>query len=187
MTEKIGKYRIKIDNDILRVTYRYTFSDLIGGVGYLAGFAFGIMALYVAFRDFTWESIYNLNFWFVSIVGIILFGFCLYIIALALYNPSSGIIEINKPKNEVIIRDFPKNTIIEVSAIASIYCVLTKTSRPLQKYGMFTIRTKNGKEIECFIVRSSMPIDLGKKIEKDIYDTTMGLRTRIFDFINGRM
>ena len=183
MTDKIGKYRVKQNDDNLRITYVYTFSDLIGGFGHIVGFLFGLMTLYVVFKDFSTDIIYTFKFWFLFSIGLFLSCYLLYTLILALYSPRSGIIQVNRQKGEIIIRDFLKKQVLEISSIASIYCEINKTKRPKQNYGMFIIGTKNGKRIECFIIRSSIPIALDKKIEKDIYDTTTKLRTRIMEFI----
>ena len=183
MTEKIGKYRIIQDNENLRIRYIYTFSDIIGSLIYMIGASLGILILYALVAKFSVDQLSTVKFWFVLIMAGWITVYCLYILFLGLMNPRDGLIQINKPKGIMIIRDFMKKEIVEISSIASIYCEITEVHKPKQKYGMFTIGRKDGKKIECFIIRSAIPIDLGREIEKDIYETTRKLRSRIMEYI----
>lgn len=183
MTEKIGKYRLIQDNENLRIRYIYTFSDIIGSLVYLIGASLGILILYVLVEKFSVDQLSTIKFWFVLLMALWLTGYCLYILFLGLMNPRDGLIQINKSKGIMIIRDFMKKEIVEISSIASIYCEITEVHKPKQKYGMFTIGTKDGKKIECFIIRSAIPIDFGRDIDKDIYETTRKLRSRIMEYI----
>jgi hypothetical protein len=149
----------------------------------MIGAALGILILYVLVEKFSVDQLSTIKFWFVLVMAGWIAGYCLYILVLGLWNSRDGLIHINKPQGTMIIRDFMKKEIVEISSIASIYCEIAEVHKPKQKYGMFTIGTKDGKKIECFIIRSAMPFDMGRKIDKDIYNTTLKLRSRIMEFI----
>ncbi|HEX3009781.1 MAG TPA: hypothetical protein VHO90_19420, partial [Bacteroidales bacterium] len=175
LNEKIGKYRIQESNGALKVTYAYSFGDIFGMLFYILGLVAGILLLYVAFKDFTKESLSSFNFWMMLVAGGVLGGWFLYIIIMSLYNPSKGVLQVDKARQVMIVRDFLREETIPLSQIHCMYCKIDESYRPRQKFGMFIVGKKTGEQLECFIVRSSIPLDLGKRIEKDIYDTSRKL------------
>ena len=183
MKELNGKYRIRKDNNTLRISYVFTISDIFGGLLYLIGLLLGILLLYVDSFNYTIEKLYTFRFWLLLLVGGFLTIYFLYILTLSFYNPLKGIIEVDKSNQEIIIRNFFKKEKVKFSSIGTMFCEITETKNPRQKYGMLIIKKLNGEKVECFIIRSSIPIDLGRKIDKNIIDTTNQIKKSIAEFI----
>lgn len=177
------KYRILEEKDSLQITYTYRLSDIFGGFMYLIGLSLGILLLYVDLYGFNIDKLYTFNFWILLLVGGFLTIWFLYMMILGLYNPIKGVLQVNKSDDVIIIRDFLKEDRIPISSIRTMYCEIIESNKPRQKYGMFMIGMQNGNKIECFIIRSSISIDLGRKIDKDIYDTANQIKKTINDFI----
>jgi len=183
LIDKIGKYKITQDKNSFRITYIFTLSDIFGAILYLMGLSLGILLLYLAINRFGIDKVYTFNFWFFLIFGGFLIIWCLLMLIFGFYSPQKGILQINRNNNEIIIRDFLKTVKINSSSVRTMYCELIDSNRPRQKYGMFIIGLQNGDKIECFIIRSTIPIDLGRKLDKDILDTANQIKKKINDFI----
>lgn len=189
MTERIGKYRIKETDSSLQVHYIYSFSDLIGSVFYLLGIAMGLLVLFAKIKNFEIENLYSFGFWFVTVVGGFLLCYFMYLIILGLYKPLNGVLQVDALKKEIIISDFLKKEIIKFSEIGTMYCEMVDEQnhdQARQLYGMFTIKKNGGETLECFIIRSSISVDIGRKVNKDIMDTAKQIKTRIFSFISSK-
>ncbi len=183
MIERVGKYRIRTKENSLSISYIYSFSDIIGAILPFLGIVLGVMILYVVFKDFENNDLEQFSFWFLLVIGGLLAIWFLYFAVIALYSPSKGILQVDKINKEIIIRDFMKVKKIHFTDVHTIYMDLIKESRPKQKYGMLIIGTEEGEKHECFIIRSSMSFDLGRGVDKDIYDTAKTIKKAIYDFM----
>jgi hypothetical protein len=180
MKERIGKYKLIDRKDDLQVHYIYGISDLISVLFYLLRLALGGMFLYISIIRFDADSISDYDFWLLAVVGMGLVLFFLYLLVAGLYKPHSGVFQVDKKKKYVVVRDLFKSEIISFNEIRSLFCEIIFTKKPNQKYGMMYIGTSSGEKKECFIIRSSIPIDLGRKVDKDILSTANSVKNRIY-------
>jgi len=180
MTQRIGKYRVYEDDASFKIRYHYTFSDIIGSIGFLVSFLLGLLLLYVSVRTFNSDKI---NSWVILLVSIVLILFGAYTLISGFYNPTGGILQIDKTRQVLIIRDFLKVETIQNELIASITYELKSGVRPRILYSILLLRLHDGTKKECFIIRSSTPIDLGRAVEKEIHSVSRKLRDLISDVI----
>lgn len=168
MTSRIGKFKISDDETEFSISYRFTFSDLIGSLWYLLMFFLGGLILFSYYKTYSIYRLYGFSDWVLGLSGLFIFSFGAYLLAAGLYNPSSGIFRVDKIKQEAKLVDFLKSETIPINNITSIYHEIRTSYKPKMKYAMLCLRLSNGDKKECFIVRSNIPFDLGRKVEKDL-------------------
>jgi hypothetical protein len=153
---------------------------MIGSVWLVLSFLLGLLFLFLSIRTFHYDKI---NSWLTLLVstGLILFG--AYSLISGFYNPTKGILQIDKTRNVLIIRDLFKTEFIQNELIANITYDLKSNVKPRMLYSMLSLRLHNGDIKECFIIRSSASIDLGKSVEKDIHLISKKIRDMISNAI----
>lgn len=180
MTENIGKYKIFIEDNGLKIRYRYSFSDLIGGLWFLLMIVVGILLLTTAHKTF---NLYQFNSWLVLTCGVGLLGFGSYLLVVGLYNPTKGVFQVDKTQSTIIIRDFLKTHSVDIDNFLNLTYKLESSTRPRTNYAVITLTLKDKKKIDCFIIRSSIPIDLGRRVDKELHKVSRQLRDRIIQAI----
>ncbi len=168
MITQIGKFKILEEETKFSITYRFTFSDFLGSLWYLLTLFIGGLILYACYTK--WDTNNNISFsnLIQGIIGLFVFSFGAYLLAGSLYNPRRGIFSVDKIKQEVKILDFLKTETIPINNISSVFHEMRTSNKPKMKYVMVCIRLKNGDKIDCFTVRSSIPFDIGRKVDKDL-------------------
>lgn len=179
MKTRIGKYIVSEDAKSFSISYRYTFSDLIGSFWFLLMLSLGFFLLYTCYKTFTIDNLHDYSAWTVGIGGLGLSLFGAYLLAVGLYNPKKGIFRVNKLKQELKIVDFLKSVTIKLEELNSVYYEVKTSYKPKMKYAMLCIRLTDGTKKDCFIIRSSIPIDLGHKVDKDLNTISRQLRDKI--------
>lgn len=139
----------------------------------------GFFLLYTYYKTFTIDKLHDFNAWTVCISGLWLSLFGAYPLAAGLYNPRKGIFRVDKLKQELKIIDFLKSETIKLEVVNSVYCEVKTSYKPKMKYAMLCIRLTDGTKKNCFVIRSSIPIDLGRKVDKDLNTISRQLRDRI--------
>ena len=179
-TIKIGKYKITEDENHLSVRYRYTFSDLIGSIFYLISFMLGSFFLYALHIRF---NIHSFSSWFELIIsiGLILYG--AFFVYGGLYNPINGVFEFDKKREIIIIRDLFKTEKYEKKLVQSFSYEITEKSKPKTLFSTISLKLKDGTKTDCFIVRSSIPVDIGRELTKDIHDVSRKIRDKLSNAI----
>ncbi len=179
MKSRIGKFIISDDEKKFSISYRYTFSDFIGSIWYLVLIFIGGLILFSYYKTLNTEKLYNYSDLLLGLFGLFIFSIGSYLLLAGLYNPSNGIFRIDKIKQEVKIIDFLKSETIPFNNISSI-CYEIKTSfKPKMKYAMLSIQLINGNKKDCFIIRSSIPFDVGGKVDKDLILVSRQLKIEI--------
>jgi low affinity Fe/Cu permease len=173
MTQKIGKYKVYENETNLKIRYIYTYSDIIGSIWFLLSFLLGLLLLFVSFRTFSFDKT---NSWLILLVAIGLTLFGTYMLIAGFYNPTKGVLQIDKTKQILIIRDLLKTEIIKNELIANVTYDLKKQTRPRMLYSMLSLRLYDGTIKECFIIRSSASINTGRQGEKEIHSISRKLR-----------
>ena len=172
----IGKYIIYEDPEKLSVKFRYTFSDVIGGFWLLLMAIIGTLIFYSFANKFKIDSIKD---WLFTIIGIVMFGYGTFFLFAGLYNPVKGIFRIDKLKGKITIADILKSETIDISNVSGAFYTIHENYRPKMKYVMISLRLTDGETKDCFIIRSSIPFDLGRKVDKDLHTVTRKVRDRI--------
>jgi len=173
MTQIIGKYKVYENETNFKIRYHYTFSDLIGSIWFLLSFLLGLLLLFVSFRTFSSD---RTNSWLLLSVSIGLTIFGTYMLIAGFYNPTKGVLQIDKSRQILIIRDLLKTEIIKTELIANVIYDLKTQTRPKMLYSMVSLRLRDGMLKECFIIRSSTFIDTGRQGEKEIHTISRKLR-----------
>lgn len=176
MTTQFGKYKVLESNNSFEIHYRYTFSDIVGSLIYLLSFILGLLLFYVSFKNFHSAIIVSIIF---LIVGFILFFFGGYALIGSLYRPIRGMFQIDKIKKEIIIREFFKLERIKTDLVESISYDFIRSNKPKKVHSVLYIKLIDGKKKDCFIIRSSMPFDTGRELDKDIHSLSRQLRESI--------
>jgi hypothetical protein len=184
MRTQIGKYILKEDEYKFSISYRYTFSDLLGGFWFLLMLLLGLFMLLTYYKTFTKESLYNFTSWAIGLIGLFLSLFGTYLLAAGLYNPRGGIFRADKLKQEVTLADILKSETIPFINISSVFHNIESSRKPRTKYSMLCLRLTNGELKKCFVVRSGIPIDVGRKVDKDLNIVSRQLRDAISKAIN---
>ena len=179
MKTRIGKYIISEDAISFRISYRYTFSDLIGCFWFLLMLSLGFFLLYAYYKTFTIDKLHDFNAWTVGIFGLGISLFGAYLLAAGLYNPGKGIFRVDKLNQEVKIVDFLKSETVKFDKVNSVFSEIKTSYKPKMKYAMLCIRLADGTKKECFVIRSNIPFDLGQKVDKDLNTISRQLRDRI--------
>jgi hypothetical protein len=182
METKIGKYRIIEDDQSLKIIYQYTISDLIGSIWFLLTFLLGLLLLYVSHSFFVTENVRNLNAWVTGVTGLWFFLFGGYLLVMAAHNPGNGIFEVDKKKRVLVIRDFLKSEIMAWGDVVLVFYKIERNLRPTSaasKYAIIGLKLKDGNTKECFIVRSHIPFDIGRKVDKDLHIVSRALKDRV--------
>jgi hypothetical protein len=177
---RIGKYKIFEKDKSLKIKYVYTFSDLFGLLINLIGFSLGLFLIYVFY--------YNLNKFKIDYILILACGlwFSIWfgkILFILISTFKQSCIEIDRKTREISIFDYKKTEKINFDKISSIYCKIESEYKPKDKYGILIFQTFDKEKIEGFIIRSSIPFDIGKGVDKDIYKVSSKLKEKIFEFI----
>lgn len=186
MKEKIGKYKILDSENDLQVHYIYGIGDIVSSLFYILGLALGLLFTYIAADRFEIDKLSDYSFWLLTIVGLGLSGFFLFLIVGGLYKPIKGILQVDKNNKSVVIRDLFKNEVVQSEEITSLFCEIITKAKPMQKFGMMYLQTNSGEKKECFIIRSSIPIDLGRKVDKDILDTANVIKNKVYTALNNK-
>ena len=184
MTSRIGKYKIFKNENNLKIKYVYTISDLYGLLIYLLGLSFGFFFIFLICYEYyngkkiTGSSIFLFaaGSWFIFWFGRI------FIILISTFKQSC--IEIDRLKKEILLFDYNKKEVFKYENITSIYCKIEETRRPKDKYGLLIFQTRDKKKIEGFIIRSSYALDIGRKVDANIYSIANELKNEIFNFID---
>jgi hypothetical protein len=183
MTTRIGKYKIIESDSALKIKYIYSISDFFGSLIYFMGMFIGMFLIYVFIYNAQGDKKLTASAFIVLLVGFFFtfwFGRIFYILLVTL---RQNCLEIHKASREILIFDYKKIDRINYSNLASIYCEIKETYKPKSKHGLLMFQTTNRERIEGFIIRSSIPIDLGKKVDKEIYTVAKQLKDKIFDYI----
>lgn len=159
MKNRIGKYWFIETETNIRVTYRFSFSDLITNRIPVLGVFFGALFLYISAHNFSKDKIFTFDFVFMFLTGLILLAYFGYIIALTFWKSRRGALEINKSARTVVVRDFLKSEIIEFKDVVSVFYEISDNSRLKEKYGTLKIKKKNNEIVDCLIINSSEFID----------------------------
>jgi hypothetical protein len=173
MNIQYGKYKVFEDDKTFEIHYRYSISDIFGSIIYILFLAVGLLGLYVSLKSFNATTITS---WLIFIFGL---GFLIigaYAMISALYRPKRGIFQIDKTINEIVVREFLKTERINTNEVKSVSYVIKDNSKPKSIYAMLHLNLRNGKKLDCFIVRSAIPFDLGREVEKDIHSVSKQLR-----------
>lgn len=173
MTQKIGKYKVYENEMNFKIRYRFTFSDIVGSIWFLLSFLLGLLLLIVSFRTFDFD---RTNSWLILLVSIGLTLFGTYMLIAGFYNPTKGVLQIDKTRQILIIRDLLKTEIIENKSIANVTYDIKTQTRPRMLYSMLSLRLCDGTLKECFIIRSSPFIDTGRQGDKEIHSISRKLR-----------
>lgn len=170
----IGKYKIYKSTRDLKIRYQYTLSDLLGIIIFLLALFVGALFLLNGIEYPDYSDIFRYIIILIG-AGLVLFG--LYMIIGGLYNPINGILQIRYTTNEVIIREFPFiRERININEVSNFSYRIESTYKPSrQLYSIILLQTKNGDLIDCFIVRSSIPIDITRKVEKDLHQISRSI------------
>lgn len=185
MNTRIGKYILTEDETKLRISYRFTFSDLIGSVYYVLMVLVGGLLLLTFYKTYTNERIYQFTDWIMGLIGLGLGLGGVYLLAAALYTPTGGIISIDKQKREITIRELFSSETLSIHQITSVYFTLKTSRKPKMKYAMLSLQLRNGKQKDCLVIRSAIPVDLGRKIDHELLVVSRQLRDRISAALKG--
>ena len=173
MTQKIGKYKVYENETNFKIRYHFTFSDIIGSIWFLLSFLLGLLLLFVSIRTFDLD---RTNSWLILLVSIGLTFFGTYMLIAGFYNPAKGVLQIDKTRQILIIRDLLKTEIIKNESIANVTYDLKTQTKPRMLYSMLSLRLRDGTRKDCFIIRSSSSIDTGRHGEKEIHSISRKLR-----------
>lgn len=180
MTTQYGKYKVLENDKSFEIHYRYSLSDIFGSIIYILSLTIGLLLLYTSIKTFNSTTITS---WVLLIFALLFLIFGAYAISAGLYRPRRGVFQIDKVKNEVVVRDFLKSERIKVNLVKSVSYELKENSKPKSIYSMLYLRLLDGKKIDCFIIRSSIPFDLGREVEKDIHSVSRQLRDVIMSAV----
>lgn len=183
MTSRIGKFKVSDDETKFSISYRFTFSDFIGSIWYLLMLFLGGLILFSYYETFNTERLYSFSDWLLVLFGIVIFSFGAYLMTAGFYNPSGGIFRVDKIRQEAKLVNFLKSETIPVKDITSIFHEIRTSHRPKMKYAVLCLRLSNGDKRECFIIRSSISFDLGRKVDKDLNIVSRQLRDAIINAI----
>lgn len=175
MKQIIGKYSIYEDLQNFKIRYRYSFSDFTGSILFLLSLAMGTLLLFVFIKTYNSQKVD----WIFLLTGLGLTGFGSYFLLAGFYNPVDGVFQINKISNEVIIRDFLSKEIIKSNSISSVFYEISTSTKPRTAFATLMLRLRDGTIINCFIIRTSHPIDIGKEVEKDLHIVSRQIRDKI--------
>jgi hypothetical protein len=180
MTTQYGKYKVYEDDNSFEIHYRYSLSDIFGLIIYILSFAIGLLLFYTSFKTFSATTI---STWVLLIFALVFLTFGIYALTAGLYRPKRGVFQIDKTKKEIIVRDFLKSETIKINDIKSVSYELKEISKPKSIYSMLYLRLIDGKKKDCFIIRSVIPLDMGREVEKDIHLVSRQLRDVIMNVI----
>lgn len=180
MTTQYGKYKVFEDDKSLEIHYRYTFSDIVGSTIYILSLTIGLLLFFTAFKTFVPTT---MSSWVLLIFGSIFLIFGAYALTAGLYRPRRGVVQIDKTKKELVIRDLLKTERIKTNEIKSVSYELKESRKPKSIHSMLYLRLLDGKKIDCFLVRSSIPVDLGREVDKDIHLVSRQLRDVIMNSV----
>jgi len=181
MTTQYGKYKVYEDDKSFEIHYRYTLSDIFGSIFYILSFALGLLLFYTSFKTF---AVTNISSWVVLIFALVFLIFSVLAITAGLYSPRRGVFQIDKTNKEIIIRDFLKSEKIKTNMIKSVSYELIENRKPRSIFSMLYLRLIDGKKKDCFIIRSAIPFDIGRVVNKDIHSVSRKLRDVIMNVIN---
>lgn len=170
----IGKYKIYKSTRDLKIRYQYTFSDFLGGIIFFLALPVGALLLLNGIGYSNHPDLFRCVM-ILTGAGLILFG--LYTIIAALYNPTNGILQIRYITDDVIIREFPFiKEKININEVSNFSYRIQSTYKPgRQLCSIIFLQKKNGDRIDCFIVRSHIPISIPRKVEKDLHQTSRSI------------
>ncbi len=180
MTTQYGKYKVFENNKSFEIYYRYSLSDIFGSIIYILSLTIGLLLFYTSIKTFNATTITS---WVLLIFALVFLIFGAYAISVGLYRPIHGVFQIDKVKNEVVVRNFLKSERIKVNLVKSVSYELKEKSKPKSIYSMLYLRLLDDKKIDCFIIRSSMPFDLGREVEKDIHSVSRQLKDVIMSAV----
>ena len=181
MTTQYGKYKVFEDDKSFEIHYSYSLSDIFGSIIFILSFVIGLLLFYTSYKTFSATTITS---WVLLIFALVFLIFGAYAIIAGFYRPRRGVIQIDKVKKEIVVRDFLKSEKIKNNAIKLVAYELKENSKPKSIYSMLYLRLVSGKKIDCFIIRSSIPFDLGREVEKDLHSVSRQLRDVIMNTIN---
>ena len=184
MTSRIGKYKIIKSENYLKIKYVYTISDLFGLLIHLLGLSFGFFFIFIICYEYNngKEITGNSVFLFAAGSWLIFWFGRIFIILISTFKQSC--VEIDRQKKDILLFDYNKKEVFKYEKITSIYCKIEETRRPKDKYGILIFQMRDKKSIEGFIIRSSYGIDIGRKVDANIYSTANELKKEIFNYID---
>ncbi|PBQ33105.1 hypothetical protein CNR22_15395 [Sphingobacteriaceae bacterium] len=183
MTTQYGKYKVFEDDKSFEIHYRHSLSDIFGSVIFVLSFATGLMLFYTSYKTFNATAITS---WVLLIVGSVFSVFGAYALLAGLYSPGRGVFQIDKTTNDIIIRDFLKSESIKTTMVKSVSYELKENGKPKSIYSMLYLRLSDGKKKDCFIIRSSIPLDIGREVDKDIHVVSRQLKGAIMNVIKNQ-
>ena len=176
--QRIGKYRIFEDNEKFQIKYIYTLSDFIGSIWYILSILLGVFFSFISLLNFK-----TVRFsWFVFLVSIYFLVFGIYNIVLGLYNPKNGVFQIDKRKKEIKIVDVFKIEIINIDFVSYATFKVYTDIEPITKYAIISLKLfelYGGDLIDCFIVRSKIPIDIRQHVNRNLEEVSNKLKSEI--------
>ena len=180
MMTQYGKYKVYNDDKSFEIHYSYSLSDIFGLIIYILSFVIGLLLFYASFKTFVATTISS---WVLLIFGLVFLIFGAYAFTVGLYRPRRGVFQLDKTEKEIIIRDFLKSKKIKANVIKSVSYELKEINKPKSIYSMLYLILIDGQKKDCFIIRSAIPFDIGREVEKDIHTVSRQLRDVIISVI----